>query len=278
MKHSLPITLTLLAAITYAGTACQGPTVTPTDTDTAPAGPATNAPVVEQIGTIVPTGEYILKQVDRNMTATSTITTAKMIIHDRRRPRTVRSKSWAKGEEASFTEYLSPAREKGTKMLKLKDRLWVYSPHTDRTIQLSGHMLRQSVMGSDLSYEDMMDDPRLTELYTAEVTGTDTVDARVCWVLQLTAKTNDVAYQARKVWIDRQRYVPMREELYAKGGKLLKRIDLKDFKQDKGRWYPMRMIFKDMLKTGEGTEFVIESIEFDARIPEHRLTKAALRR
>jgi hypothetical protein len=36
-------------------------------------------------------------------------------------------------------------------MLKLGDQLWTFSPSTDRTIQIAGHMLRQSVMGSDMS-------------------------------------------------------------------------------------------------------------------------------
>ena len=60
------------------------------------------------------------------------------------------------GSEKAFTENLSPAREAGTKMLKLKDKLWTYSPQTDRIIQISGHMLRQSINGSDMSYKDMM--------------------------------------------------------------------------------------------------------------------------
>jgi hypothetical protein len=57
-----------------------------------------------------------------------------------------------RGQERAFREYTFP-RGKGTKMLKLGDQLWTFDPRTDRTIQISGHLLRQSVMGSDLSYE-----------------------------------------------------------------------------------------------------------------------------
>ena len=35
--------------------------------------------------------------------------------------------------------------------------------------QLSGHLLRQSVMGSDLSYEDMMEERKLSEVYSAKI-------------------------------------------------------------------------------------------------------------
>lgn len=224
-----------------------------------------------------PSGTSILKKIDENMASDTRIVTSKMVIHDRRDTRTVSSKSWLQGDRKAFTEYLSPPREQGTKMLKLENRLWMYFPSTDRTIQISGHMLRQSVMGSDLSYEDMMENPRLSEIYAAMVPGIETIDNRPCWVVQLTA-TKDVAYQSRKLWVDQERYVPLKEELYAKSGTLLKKIALKNFKRIDNRWVPLRMIYKDVLKTGEGTEFIVESIEFNVPIPEHIFSKAALRR
>jgi len=188
------------------------------------------------------------------------------------------SKSWLEGEKKSFTEFLAPPREKGTKMLKLEDRLWMYAPSTDRTIQISGHMLRQSLMGSDLSYEDMMEDSKLYENYQAEVTGTEIIDERSCWILDLTAKTKDIAYYSRKLWVDKERNIPLREELFAKSGTLLKKTELKNIEQTDGRWFPRRIIFKDMLKKGGGTEFVIEEIEFNAPIPPHVFSKAGLKR
>lgn len=225
-----------------------------------------------------PDGSKVLRKVDQNMNSETQVVTSKMIIHSRRDTRTVESKSWTQGDQQAYTEYLAPAREKGTKMLKLGDQLWMYSPSTDRIIQISGHMLRQSVMGSDLSYEDMMEDQRLSEIYEARVVGSETIEDRASWVVKLVAKHDDVAYHSRTMWVDQERYVPLREELYAKSGKLLKKVELKNFKQINDRWYPMLMVFKDVLKSGDGTEFVIDSIEFNSSIPEHLFSKAALRR
>ena len=225
-----------------------------------------------------PTGKEILERIDENMSSENRIFTSKMIIHGRRGSRTVESKSWAVGEDQSFSEYTAPAREKGTKMLKLEDKLWMYSPGTDRIIQISGHMLRQSMMGSDLSYEDMMEDPKLMNHYDAEVTGSETIDDRPCWILQLTATTSDIAYHSRKLWVDKTRNIPLKEELYAKSGKLLKKTDLKDITQIEGRWFPRRIIFKDVLKKGKGTEFVFQTIQFNQTIPKYIFSKAALRR
>jgi len=219
----------------------------------------------------------IIDKVDKNMSSKNRITESSMTIHGKRSSRTLTSKSYSVGDKKSFTEYLSPAREQGTKMLKLEDKLWIYSPATDRTIQISGHMLRQSVMGSDLSYEDMMDDRKLVDLYNGKVLKQEMYDKRNCFVLELTAKVDDVAYYKRKMWIDSERYVPLKEELYGKSGQLLKQTTLSGVKQISGRWFPTKMNFKDMLKQGDGTEFEITKIEFDQKIDEYIFTKAALK-
>jgi len=224
-----------------------------------------------------PSGAEILSRVDEAMTAKTRVVTAEMTIHGRREGRTIGFKSWVRGDSQSFTEYLYPAREEGTKMLKLGDELWTYSPSSDRVIKLSGHMLRQSVMGSDLSYEDMMEDRTLRDIYDAEVTGEDTLLERPCWVLTLTANTEDVAYHTREVWVDKTRYIALKESRYAKSGTLLKTTEVEEVKRLSGRWTATRAKFKDVLKGGEGTEFSIQSIEYNAEIPENIFSKAALR-
>jgi outer membrane lipoprotein-sorting protein len=220
----------------------------------------------------------ILEAVDANMTYKTSITESEMVIHGRRKSRTVVSRSYGEGTDKSFTEYLAPAREEGTKMLKLEDRLWIYSPATDRIIQLSGHMLRQSVMGSDLSYEDMMEDRELTDLYDAEISGKEDIDGRKTWILHLTAKVEDVSYPTRKIWVDQERYVPLREELFAKSGQKLKTTVLSDVRKQGDRWYPMKMNYKDELKAGKGTDFIVRKIEFDRQIDEDVFNKGALKR
>ncbi len=225
-----------------------------------------------------PTADEILNRVDKNMSSENRIVESTMTIHGRRSSRTMTMLSYSVGYTKAFTKYLSPPREQGTKMLKLENQLWIYSPSTDRTVQLSGHMLRQSVMGSDLSYEDMMEHRKLTDIYDSKIVGEETIEDRKTYILELTAKVTDVAYSSRKMWIDSERYVPLKEELYAKSGQLLKRTTLSDVKQIEGRWFPTRIVFKDMLKEGEGTEYLMTSIKFNQNISEHFFSKAALKK
>ena len=220
----------------------------------------------------------IIKKIDQNMYSESQIVTSEMIVYGKRKNRTIRSKGYSKGLKNNFTEYLSPEREKGTKMLKLNDRLWIYSPATDRTIQLSGHLLRQSVMGSDLSYEDMMEERKLSEIYNAQIIGEENYENNSVWVMELIASVDDLAYHKRTLWIDKSRHIPLKENLYAKSGTLLKTTLFRDIKRIDGRWYPTKMNYKDMLKDGKGTDFIILEIDFNAKIPENYFSKASLKK
>jgi outer membrane lipoprotein-sorting protein len=247
--------------------------------DTTPAGAADTARTVFPDMGPPPTGEEILRRLDENLLVDAAVSENTMIVHGRSGTRTITSRTWKKGKDRAFVEYLSPPREAGKKMLRLGDKLWTYTPEpNDRIIAISGHLLRQSVMGSDFSYEDITENYNLADEYEASVIGGETLDGRPAWKVEMTAKTADVPYHRRIVWVDAERWLPLREERYAKSGRLLKTTRITDvFRQD-GRWYPKRMIFKDELQRGEGTEYVIESIDFDADVPEYLLTKAALRK
>ena len=221
----------------------------------------------------------IIKAMDNNLNAKSRVMTSKMVVHGRRVSRTIESRSWVVGIDLAFTEYLSPPREAGTKMLKDGDKLWIYSPQTDRVIQISGHMLRQSVMGSDMSYNDMMEDRPLMDLYEAILEGSVEIDGRDHWIMLLTAKVKGLSYPMRRAWIDKEYLLPMKEELYAKSGKLLKTSTMDGIKKVQGRWFPTRFIFKDELKrNSKGTEWVIDEIAFDVDIPDYRFKKGILRK
>jgi hypothetical protein len=40
----------------------------------------------------------------------------------------------------------------------------------------------------------------------------------------------------------------------------------------------MKIVFKDMLKDGKGTEFIMEDISFNVPIPDHIFSKASLKK
>ena len=221
----------------------------------------------------------IINKIDFNLNSNNRIITSEMIVHGRRASRTIISKSWIVGTDQAFTEYLSPPREMGSKMLKLDDILLTYSPQTDRIIQISGHMLRQSIMGSDMSYNDVMEDKPLEQLYSAILEGEEIINNRKCYVLFLEAKTDGISYPKRREWVDAEYFLPIKEELYAKSGKLLKSTSMDGIKKIGDRWFPTRFIFRDELKkNSKGTEWIIKDIQFDQEISDIIFSKANLRK
>jgi len=225
------------------------------------------------------TGEDVLKKIDQNMVVEQALSITRMIVHGRSGSRTIKSRVWRKDDDKAFVEYLSPAREKGKKMLKLGQKLWTYTPEpNDRIITIAGHLLRQAVMGSDLSYEDITENDRLTEIYEATLGSAKEISGRSCLEVILTAKKRDVAYHSRKIWVNHERWLPVKEERFARSGRLLKTFEITDAFKVENRWYPKKMIFKDMLSRGKGTEYIIESIDFSVKIPGYRFTKASLRK
>jgi len=85
-------------------------------------------------------------------------------------------------------------------------------------------------------------------------------------------------YYTRKVWVDKERFVPMRENRYAKSGRLLKTTEVKAVSFRQGRWVADHVVFKDALKSGSGTEFALDSISFNVAIPDYVFSKASLRK
>ena len=134
----------------------------------------------------------------------------------------------------------------------------------EHLLQISGHMLRQSVMGSDMSYNDMMEDRPVQEVYKATISGSEHLGNRDYWIITMEAKAKGLPYPKRKSWIDKEYFLPVKEELYAKSGKLLKTSKLSDIKKIQGRWFPGKFEYKDELKrNSKGTEWIIDNIEFD---------------
>ena len=56
-------------------------------------------------------------------------------------------------------------------------------------------------------------------------------------------------------------------------------ITLEGIKKIEGRWFPSKFVYKDELKrNSKGTEWIIENIQFNKKIPDYRFSKALLRK
>ncbi|MFP4370701.1 MAG: outer membrane lipoprotein-sorting protein [Halanaerobium sp.] len=222
------------------------------------------------------TAEEIINRRDENEYIITAYSEAEMIIKSGGRTQTKVMRSW-QDEENAMAEFTNP-RDRGTRFLKRGDDLWMFFPDAEDLVKISGHMLEQGMMGSDFSYQDMLESDKLTDLYEFELLGEEEYEGRSAYKLEgIKVPGKEVSYYRRVVWIDSERFVGLKEELYAESGRLLKEAKVLEVEEIDGRWYPVQMIMENKLRKNTSTEFIVKEIEFNPELPEDIFTLERLR-
>lgn len=215
-----------------------------------------------------PTPTEILERIDANMTIETSKMRAQMIVeYNDGDTRTMEFESWAEGRDQSFLEFVSPARDAGSRFLRLDDKMWIFLPRAGKSVRIQGHMLRQGLMGSDFSYGDASENPSMVDDYEAVVEKEEVLNDRSTFVLYLTAKKKNLAYTYRRIWVDAERWVPLKEERFARSGKLLKTSWLSDVRQVNGRWYPYRVELDNALQKDTRSTMQILEVAINVEVP-----------
>lgn len=215
----------------------------------------------------------ILRRIDANMQTDSAHMAAEMTIHYRAGDdRTLVFESWSAGTGKTFIEFTAPARDKGSRFLHLDEVMWYYLPRIGKSVRIQGHMLRQGMMGSDFSLGDATENDSLLEDYRATVERDTTLEGRRAIVLHLVGTRDDLAYPSIRLWVDTERWVPLREDRYARSGKLLKTMTLSDIRRVSGRWYPFRIEMDNALQTDTRTTLQVTDLTLGVSVPDRYFT------
>ncbi|MGM0567700.1 MAG: outer membrane lipoprotein-sorting protein [Elusimicrobiota bacterium] len=219
--------------------------------------------------------EEIIERLDQNEHFSSARLKSEMVIRDRGREIVKEMETYIKTENRrsdALSEFLNP-RDRGTKYLKLGDDMWMYFPDAEDLIHISGHMLRQGMMGSDFSYEDILESEQMTALYSFEFEGEEDINGRPAYILNGIAREDEEpSYHKRRLWVDRERFITLKEQLFSAGGRLLKELRTVEAGQFNGRWIPVEQVMNDKLREETSTTFRIIEIELDYNIPEGKIS------
>jgi len=222
------------------------------------------------------TAEEIINQRDNNEYFDSVRLEAEMIIVNGSRKIT-KTMVALSDKKNSLVEFTNP-QDRGTKFLKREDDLWMFFPDAEDIVKISGHMLNQGMMGSDFSYQDIMESDKLTDLYDFKILKEEELNGRQCYVLEGIAKEGvKVSYYRRVSWVDKERFIGLKEELYAQSGRLLKETKINEINEIEERWIPIDSVMEDKLRKNTYTEFKITQIDFNPEIPEGTFTLQNLR-
>ena len=229
------------------------------------------------LGAQTPSASELLRQVDNNEIYSTIEYEGDIIIEHGGRRFVKTMKAWARGNTHSFIEFTNP-EDRGTRYLRRDGRLFVYSPDTEEVMLISGHMLRESMMGSDMSYEDTLDNESLSSRYDPVLEGSEVINGRDAWVLRLTARRRTESYPSRKLWIDKENGDLLRYELFALSGVKLKEYSLQKVEVIGGRRFPVEGEMRDLMRRDSRTVFVMRNVVLDRPIADSVFSQRNLER
>lgn len=213
----------------------------------------------------------ILGKVDDNEIYKTISYHGEMIIEYQGKRFVKKFKAYGRENRDSYVEFTN-TEDLGTRYLKKDGRLYVYSPDTEQVMLISGHMLKESMMGSDMSYEDTIENEKLSVRYVPEIQSSETVNGRECWILDLRAVKKTESYQRMRLWVAKDNFDVMKNEQYALSGAKLKEYTLIRSQKIGGRSFPMESEVRDLLRKGSRTRFVMSEVVLDAAIADSMFT------
>ncbi|RPJ09828.1 MAG: outer membrane lipoprotein-sorting protein [Spirochaetaceae bacterium] len=218
------------------------------------------------------TAEEIIRRMEANQVHSTSKSAGRMIITNRYGTRTKTFTTIARGEEKLLLEFTNK-EERGQKILRTGDEIYLYYPDTQVVLRLQGGALKDSIFGSDLTYEDLTGEKGMLSLYKVELMESSPVivDNVACWHLKLIG-IKSVAYPFQEIWVDSNLFVLRKAAYYSLTNVLLKELAVRRIMTVSGRNFPSDMIMTDALKKGSSTEFIIESTQIDIPLPANQFS------
>ena len=212
------------------------------------------------------TADEIIERMEANQTHSTAIIEGRMVIRDRFGDRTSTFIAHSEGAERFLVEFTSRAEE-GQRVLRREGSLYLYYPDARETIRLQGAALRDSLLGSDISYEDMTGGRGLAADYRFSLLGEERVDSRRTYKVELTARTTSVAYPRQILWVDKEDFVLRKSEQFARSGRLLKTTTVLETMRQEGYHFPSRIRVVDETRRSSGTEMIVENARLAVTLP-----------
>ncbi len=204
----------------------------------------------------------IIRRLEANQVHKTSVMEGSLAITDSFGERIKTFKASSMGDDRMLIEFTNP-EEAGQKILRSGDEIYLYYPEAEEVIHLQGSGLRDSVMGSDLSYEDFTGEKGLLNLYTVELEASENVDGRECFVLKLTAKKKQIAYALVRMWVDSELFAVRKAVYYSVAGKPVKEMAVTDIRTISGKNVSMALEMKDLMKKSSSTSFRITKLRID---------------
>jgi outer membrane lipoprotein-sorting protein len=221
-----------------------------------------------------PDVDALLNRLDDLYRSKSSIARMELSVVSPRSTRTMRLKSWTRGETEALIVIEDPAREAGTATLRVGENLWNYLPHIARTIRVPPSAMLGAWMGTDFTHDDLVKESSLRKDFTARVDRRSTNPAG--WWLSLDVKPGAVGRWARIDILVSDELLPVEEHHFDRKGRLARTMVFDDIQVRGGRRLPTHVRLVPADQPGRSTEMRYLEIQFDVALPADTFSLARL--
>lgn len=209
---------------------------------------------------------------------------------ERIRDLTMLRKNYAEGGESSYAEasegrqkyfiyFHQPSDVRDTTFMVYKypdkdDDRWLFIPAIDLVKRIAANDKFSSFVGSDFTYEDISG--RKPEEDTHALLKEEEVNGRNCFVIESTPRGRS-EYTKKISWIDKQNFLPLKEEFYDKQDELYRQFEAQEIKDINGIPAIVKRVMKNV-KTGHRTEVTFQDIAYNLGIEDDIFSERYLRK
>jgi len=168
--------------------------------------------------------------------------------------------------------FQKPASISGTRFLTIEkkggdDDRWIFLPSLGKVRRIASSEGSGSFMGTDLSYDDISAANRDASLDTHVLLREETLEGKLCDVIESKPKNGTYQYGRIVSWIERDTGVARKIELYDRKGSLVKLLELLKLQDVQGRLTPM-VTRMTTVASKTSTTITVDIIKYDDKIPE----------
>ena len=188
-------------------------------------------------------------------------------------------------DERTLIRFIEPADVRDTQYLSWTydaidqdDDMWVFFPTENLVRRISGGGKKGSFMRSDFANEDI--EQRAVDDDEHALIETSTADGRDVYVIEsrpIPAKAGDSNYAKRRLWVDAERWLPLRIEYYDRRDRLLKRMSQGGIEEIDGIWTATKVIMETPRRKSR-TLMQYTDVRYDLGLPDGAFEQTALKR
>jgi outer membrane lipoprotein-sorting protein len=176
--------------------------------------------------------------------------------------------------------FQSPANVAGTRFLTMDSASggtdqWIFLPALGKVRRIAASESGGSFMGTDFSYDDISSVDRDASLDNHTLLREEIFNGSACYVIESIPKDSSFQYSKTVSWIDKEKLLNYKIELYNRRGEMVKTMEMADFKDVQGRLTPMQTKVSTV-GAGTSTTIFMVIIKYDDPIPDGAFTTAFL--